>query len=261
MTENRQYGYMAPHSGRTVVRMAKGQNIAGFPIGIIYIDDVWYPMVPGNIVNGYTFDFPVRLKAVKGLDILNLFAAGDEVLVHILEACRELKREGVRAISSACGFFGNYQKPVAEAMDIPVAISSLVQLPWISSILKPGLKIGVLTADYSSITDRLLFNCGVTEESKGRLVFRDLRNAPEFSCILEGRGEFDNGLVEREVVKAAADIVREHPDTAAILLECSDMPPYAHAVQAAVQRPVFDFTTLIRWLHLSVCQKPYSGFI
>ncbi len=241
--------------------MMKGQNISGFPVGIIYIDDVWYPMVPGNIVNGYTFDFPVRLKAVEGLDIPNLFAAGGEVLPHILKACNSLQREGVRAISAACGFFGSYQRQVAEAMDIPVAISSLVQLPWIASVISPGLKIGVLTADQSSLSETLLRNCGVTEELRRRLVIRDLRNAPEFSCILESRGEFDNGLVEQEVVNAALGILKEQPDTGAILLECSDMPPYAHAIQAATCLPVFDFTTLIRWLHMSVCQKPYAGFI
>ncbi|MBP1759530.1 MAG: hypothetical protein H6Q63_447, partial [Firmicutes bacterium] len=62
--QKRQYGYLNPSNNKVKVRMLKGQNIAGFPIGIIYIDDVYYPMMPGNIVNGYTFDFPVRLKAV-----------------------------------------------------------------------------------------------------------------------------------------------------------------------------------------------------
>lgn len=261
MQQNRQYGYMTPQNNKTTIRMIKGQNIAGFPIGIIYIDDVWYPMMPGNIVNGYTFDFPVRLKAVEGLDIPNLFAAGDEVLLHILDACNQLKREGVRAISAACGFFGNYQKQVAEAMDIPIAISSLVQLPWIATLLKSNQKIGVLTADQSSLSDKLLNSCGVNEELKARLNVKDLRNAPEFSCILEGRGAFDNGKVEQEVVNAALEILNEDPNIGAILLECSDMPPYAYAVQAAVQLPVFDFTTLIRWLHTSVCQKPYQGYI
>ncbi len=260
MMDNLHYGYITSND-KSVVQMQKGQNIAGFPIGIIYIEEVWYPMVPGNVVNGYTYDFPVRLKAVKGLDIPNLFAAKEEVLKVILDACWDLRKEGVRAISSACGFFGNYQKEAAQAMDIPVAISSLVQLPWIASVINPRQKIGVLTADLSSLTDKLLLNCGITQELKERLVVKDLRNAEEFSCILEGRGVFDNGMVCNEVVAAALEITKEYPDTGAILLECSDMPPYAHAVQAAVGLPVFDFTTLIRWLHMSVCHKPYAGFI
>jgi hypothetical protein len=261
METNRQYGYLTPENSGRVVRMLKGQNIAGHPIGIIYIDDVWYPMLPGNIVNGYTFDFPVRLKAVAGLDIPNLFAAGDEVYLKVLETCRELQKEGVRAISSACGFFGNYQDRVARELDIPVAISSLVQINWIASLIAPGKKIGVLTADKSSLTGKLLSACGVSDSTRERLVVKDLRHEKEFSCILEGRGEFDNATVLGEVVGKAKEIVAEYPDTGAILLECSDMPPYAYAVQAATGLPVFDFTTLIRYLQTAVCQRPYSGFI
>lgn len=259
MDENRTYGYVYLENPCRKVKMLKGQNIAGYPIGILYIDDVWYPMVPGNIVNAYTFNFPVRLKAVDGLDIPRLFRAEESVLDDLIKAGKQLEREGVRAISAACGFFGNFQKGLAEALDVPVAISSLVQIPWIAAIIKQNQKIGVLTADRSSLTDKLLENCGVI--NKEQLIIKDLRHEPEFSCILEGRGEFDNSIVEQEVVAKAMEIIEEVPNTGAILLECSDMPPYAAAVQRAVGLPVFDFTTLIKWLYNSVAQKPYDGFI
>lgn len=259
MDKNRTYGYVSSRNSCNKVKMLKGQNIAGYPIGILYIDDVWYPMVPGNIVNGYTFNFPVRLKAVDGLDIPRLFKAEESVLDDLIKAGKQLEKEGVRAISAACGFFGNFQKQLAEALDVPVAISSLVQIPWIATIIKPSQKIGVLTADKSSLTDKLLENCGVV--NKEQLIIKDLRHAPEFSCILEGRGEFDNSIVEQEVISKAMEIIEEEPNIGAILLECSDMPPYAAAIQKAVGLPVFDFTTLIKWLHSSVAQKPYDGFI
>jgi Asp/Glu/hydantoin racemase len=261
MADNIQYGYLTPETSVVKVKMKKGQNISGFPIGILYIDEVSYPMLPGNIVNGYTFPFPVRLMPVKGLDVPHLFNTTQEVYPKILEASEQLKKEGVRAISAACGFFGNYQKQLAKSMDIPVAISSLVQIPWIAALLKEEQKIGILTADMSSLSDKLLENCGVGERLKKQLVIKDLRHEKEFSCILEGRGEFDNSIVRNEVVSKALEIKKEYPDVGAILLECSDMPPYAYAVQAAVKLPVFDFTTLIKWLHSSVCQMPYNGFI
>ena len=44
-------------------------------------------------------------------------------------------------------------------------------------------------------------------------------------------------------------------------LECSDMPPYASDIQRMTQLPVYDFITLINWLHQSVCQRPYDGWI
>ncbi|MCK9170727.1 MAG: aspartate/glutamate racemase family protein [Treponema sp.] len=261
MEENIQYGYIDAGNKDCIIRMKKGQNVAGFPVGIIYIDDVFYPLLPGNVVNGYTYDFPVRLRAVEGLDIPNLFTCSESVLPAILSACTKLQNEGVRAISAACGFFGNYQKQVAQAVNVPVALSSLVQIPWIAGLIRPDQKIGILTADKVSITQRLFESCSVTPELQKRLILKDLRHEKEFSCILEGRGEFDNGIVQQEVTGKAVELVRECPETGAILLECSDMPPYAYAVQKAVQLPVFDFITLIKWLHNAVTQQPYFGFI
>jgi hypothetical protein len=258
MNKTMPYGFFSPATRNCVVQMQKGQNIAGYPIGIIYIDDVFYPMVPGNVVNGYTFDFPVRLRAVEGLDVDSLFQTKENVGDAILAAAEKLAAEGCRAIAGACGFFGNYQEMVAEHLDLPVALSSLMQINSILPLLKPSQKLGVLTADASSLSDRLLAQCGVLDRS--RLVIRDLRHEPEFSCILEGRGSFDNGIVEQEVVSKALSCLEE-ADIGAVLLECSDMPPYAWAVQSACGVPVFDFTTLIRWLKNAVTQQPYCGFI
>ena len=261
MEANRRYGYFDTSNNNVTIQMRRGQNIAGYPIGIVYIEDVFYPMVPGNIVNGYTFPFPVRLKAVEGLDCQNLFDAADGVYEMVLETCKKLEKEGVRAISGACGFFGNYQAKIAEELSVPVALSSLVQLPWIATLLKKDQTIGVLTAQKDSFTDQLLDSCGVCTELKKRLLVKDLGHEDQFSCIPEGRGVFDNGLVQQEVVGKAMEILEEAPNTGAMLLECSDMPPYAYAVQAATGVPVFDFTTLIRWLHSAVAQTPYCGFI
>ncbi|WOQ15746.1 aspartate/glutamate racemase family protein [Raineyella sp. W15-4] len=252
------YGYLAAGAPIGEVSMAPAQVVAGYPVGVIYIEDVWYPMVPGNVVNASTWDFPVLLKPVRGLDIPALFGP-DRVDVSdiVLEACRELEEAGVRAISSACGFFGRYHQQIAAKMQVPVALSSLVQIPWISSLM-PGRRIAVLTADSSSLAPELLASCGVTDTS--RLVIGGLQDAPQFSAILEGRGSFDNEGVRDEVVALARELCAD-PAVGAVLLECSDLPPYAAAIQAAVSLPVFDFTTLVRWLRNAVTQRPYAGWV
>ena len=256
----KRYGYLPEDAGAPLwVTMPKGQNIAGFGIGILHLDDVWYPFLPGNVVNACTYPFPVRYKAVKGLDTPTLHSGAPEVFPAILAAARELEREGVRAISGACGFFGHFQRQLADAVDIPVAISSLVQIPWIRTFLKSNQKIGILCANAAALSDSLLRSCGV--DRRDDLLVADLRHGTAFSAILEDRGEMDCAAAGQEVVSAAMKLVEENPDIGAILLECSDMPPYAAAVQAAVGLPVFDFITLIRYLHSSVAQKPYSGWI
>ncbi len=260
MNDKRMYGYMpALEENSQRIYMMKGQNIAGYGIGILHLDNVWYPMVPGNVQNAWTYKYPVRYKAVAGLDTPTLHSGSPAAFEEILKAAKELEREGCRAISAACGFFGHFQRQLAEAMDIPVAISSLVQIPWIRTILKPESKIAILTANASALTDALYQSCGI--ESTEGLIVADLRRGENFSAIMEDRGDFDNAGVREEVLTAAASLMEKHPDIGAFLLECSDMPPYAYAIQAAVKRPVFDFITLINWLENSVMQRPYDGWI
>jgi hypothetical protein len=78
---------------------------------------------------------------------------------------------------------------------------------------------------------------------------------------MERRGSFNNQKVREEVVGLAKEIVAENPEIGAILLECSDMPPYAAAVQAELNIPVFDFITMIKYVHTAVAQRPYEGFM
>lgn len=261
MEKEYQYGLLNSSNDGIHIKMKKGQNIAGYPIGIIYIEDVFYPLMPGNVVNASTYPFPVRMIPVKNINCDELFACDGKVQAAIEEACRTLMKEGVRAISGACGFFGNYQKDMAKMFEVPVALSSLMQVPWVLSILKPDQKLAILTADEKSITRRLLDNCGITEEMEKRLVIKDLASTDNFSCVIKNWGEWDNDQARADVVGKAIEAVTENDDIAAILLECSDMPPYAAAIQKEVGLPVFDFITLIRWLHSSVAQRPYEGFI
>ncbi len=239
--------------------MKKGQNYAGYSVGILHIDDVYYPLLPGNVVNAYSYDFPVKMKAVPNLDVPGLLSGDPALEEPIIKAAKELQEEGIRAVSGACGFFGFFQKQVAAEIDVPVALSSLVQAIWIKTIMKPEQKIGVLTADQFSITDRLLESCYI--ENPEFLVIKDLRHGPQFSAILEGRGYFDNSEVKKEVTNAAIELVEQNDNIGAILLECSDLPPYASYVQRAVGLPVFDFITMIKWLHNATTQRPYTGHI
>ncbi|MDR2161814.1 MAG: aspartate/glutamate racemase family protein [Desulfovibrio sp.] len=254
------YGYFEPGCDDVEVRMPKGRNIAGYSVGIMFLDDVWYPFMPGNVVNAWTYDFPVRLRAVPNLNTPRLHSGDPAIVDELIAVARHLvEKEGCRAISSACGFFGHFHAQVADAVDVPVALSSLVQVPWIQATLKKRQKIGCLSANASALTESLLKSCRI--QDTGVLVVKDLRREEQFSAIMEDRGSFDNSGVRREAVQAAENLVAEHPDIGAILLECSDLPPYASDIQRAVSLPVFDFITMIRWLHNATTQRPYRGFI
>ncbi|WP_341301503.1 aspartate/glutamate racemase family protein [Lysinibacillus sp. FSL H8-0500] len=252
-------GYFDP-SKQTEINMPKGKYVSGYAVGILFLDECWYPILPGNVANLTTYNFPVVLKVVDNCTQERIHRGDPTLEQDIIRAAQELERYGAKAICAACGFFGNYQKAVAEAVNIPVFLSSVIQLPWISSGLKSSQKILMLTADANGITDHVLDNCQALA-LKDRIVIKDLYHLPEFSAIVQSRGYFDNEQVKVEVLGALAEALEADPAIGAILLECSDLPPYAYAIQQYSQLPVYDFISMINWVHQSQSQKPYVGFI
>ena len=83
----------------------------------------------------------------------------------------------------------------------------------------------------------------------------------EFNNISNCTGHFVSNKIEKELVGIAKKMVSKNPEVGAILLECSDMPPYAWAIQNAVRLPVFDFITMINWIYDAVVRKPFAGFV
>jgi hypothetical protein len=258
--DTKHYGYLGREEDLDeTFYIRKGQVVSGYTIGILLLD-TWYPLVPGNVVSACTFNFPVLPKMIPGGLQERVHRGDPTILDDLIKAGRELELNGVRAIVGACGYLGNYQQAAAAAFNVPTYLSSMIQIPFIKTGLKPDERIGVLCADGHSLTPALLKKVGVDDSSI--CVIAGIGDEPEFSAILRSdRGHFDNKKVRQEVVGAAVKLVQENEKIGAILLECSDMPPYAAAVQRAVNLPVFDFTTMINWVHQSVSQKPYYGFV
>lgn len=229
---------------------------AGHSIGILAVDLI-YPKLPGNVANATTFSYPVLYKKVS-FEIERLFAGDPQIKQQIIEAARELEREGVRAIIGACGYFAHFQQEVAEAVNVPVFLSSLCQLPIIRLGLKPAQKIAVLAASGESLDEELLQKVG---GSLNDCIIRDIGNLESFAPIRWGKCELDNQRLTAELAKVAAGLVDKYPETGAILLECSDLPPYAFAIQKATGLPVFDFITMIDWVHHAIVQRSYLGYL
>lgn len=253
------YSYIpGPKQPDTEITAPKGMAMAGSAIGILALD-VWYPIIPGNVANASTYNFAVLYKFLKGATIEQTLTADPALLDMVIEGGRELEQQGARAIIGACGYFANYQEEVAAALKVPVFLSSLLQLPVIAQSLKPGQKVGIICASKESLTAKPLNACGVNDLS--RLVIVGARELPEFQNVIECKGSFNSHKLEGELVGMAKKLVKDNPDIGAILLECSDMPPYAWAVQNAVRLPVFDFTTLINWVYTGVVRYPFAGII
>jgi hypothetical protein len=241
-----------------IYRARRGQVAYGYSVGIVCLE-YFLPFIPGDVGNASTYDFPVLYREVKGATCDAIIVRQDpQMLPLVLAAAEDLVAQGAKAITSDCGYFGAYQREVADALPVPVFLSSLMQAPFILSMLGPNRKLAALVANGASLSERVLDAIGIDDRS--RIVFRGLEDKSEFrQTVLDECGTLDADAVEQEVVEAALQVQEEHPDLGALLLECSDLPPYSAAVQAATGLPVFDWIGFINYVHQAVVAKPYTG--
>ena len=246
--------YIYDEQARRGVIAATPRTTAGRPIGIVAIR-LDYPKLPGNVVNAATFDYPVLYEEVV-FEIEQLFDGDPALEEAVVEAARTLEAKGAAAIVGACGFFAHFQQAVADAVNVPVFMSSLAQVPVIELGLRRDQRILVFAADGDSVNEALLSHVGATPD---RLIVQNVGDREAFAPIRWGRTELDNGALIEDLCELARAQIAAHPEIGAILLECSDLPPYAADLHAATGLPVFDFITLIDWVHHAIAQRRYYG--
>jgi hypothetical protein len=254
-------GAAAAATEQTTFPARKGQVGYGFSIGILMLD-CNIPFVPGDVGNASTYDFPVQYLLVPGATGEAVIGRQDPALTpRMVEGAQQLVAQGVRAITADCAYMGAYQDAVAESVEVPVFMSSLMQVPLVLSMLRPDDKLAVLVANGGTVSDRLLEPVGIVGEVRERCVIRGLEDREHFRAFcLDEVGEIDVPAVEADMIATSRAVVEEHPDVKAFLFECSDMPPYSAAVQRATGLPVFDWIGFINYVHHAVVRKPYTGF-
>ncbi|UPJ43520.1 aspartate/glutamate racemase family protein [Bradyrhizobium sp. 40] len=239
------------------LRIARGgKAIYGAPLGILMLE-ARFPRIPGDMGNGATWPFPVLYRVVSGASpekVVLKGAAG--LLPDFIDAAKDLVRLGAEAITTNCGFLSLFQKEIAAAVGVPVATSSLMQVPWVQATLPPGKRVGVVTVSGSSLTPAHLAGAGVPLDTPlvgtehGKEFFRVLIKAE--------KDDMDIAQAERDVVEAGKELVARNPDVRAIVLECTNMPPYAAALQAEVGLPVYDIYSMITWFHAGLRPRQFG---
>ncbi len=229
----------------------------GAPIGVLMIDSS-EPFIPGDVGNASTFDFPVRYRRVDGCSIDRLVRANDPTLVGpVVAAARALVAEGALALTSNCGFMLRMQRPVADAVDVPVLLSGLLQLRLVEECIGAGRKIGVITSTAASLDTGML---RLTGADLDRIVVAGLDDCASFrAAFLDEGGLIRPDLVEAEVAAVTRDLVDEH-DVGAIVMECAALSPYAHAMQQAGGGvPLFDAVSLIDLWYRGLFRTRFRG--
>jgi Asp/Glu/Hydantoin racemase len=204
-------------------------------LGIVMLD-TQFPRPPGDIGNPRTFAMPVHQRVVRGIwpDKVVQSAAGlraGRVVPGFAAVLRALERDGAKAITTSCGFLVLLQKELQASVKVPVITSSLMLLP---RLLKAQVKVGVLTISAHSLGAGHLRAAGVPRERLSDVVVQGVDPAGEFSTrILGNQPTMDLEKARDDVVAAALALKARQPALTDVVLECTNMPPYRAAVEAA----------------------------
>ncbi len=231
-----------------------GKSIYGASVGILMLE-AQFPRIPGDMGNTLTWPFPVHYKVVRD-------ASPDQVVRHraeglfetFLTSAKELVQDGVDGITTNCGFLVLFQDELAKALGVPVATSSLMQLPMVERLLPAGKRAGILTISTATLSAEHLVKSGCAEDTP-------VGGTPEdgefTSVILNNQLELDVEKARAENIEAALALKNAHPQLGAIVLECTNMVPYAADIRRATGLPVFSIYSFITWFQAGLQPGKY----
>nr|WP_279343679.1 aspartate/glutamate racemase family protein [Variovorax terrae] len=198
--------------------------------------DTRFPRPLGDIGNPETFRVPSRRVVIEGAwpEKVVQTAAGlraNRLQVAFARVVQQLERDGAAAITTSCGFLVLLQRELQSVVKVPVVTSSLLLLP---GLLAREPRVGVLTISASRLEPAHLRSAGVPRDRLKDVVVQGVDPKGEFALsILGNRAEMDLARAQAEVVAAAQALKARAPALRTVVLECTNMPPYAPAIEQA----------------------------
>ena len=219
--------------------------------------------------NPSAFPYPIQYEIAEGVTNKTLVYDKNpgQCREAVIRAARKLESLGCRAVAAECGYFAFFQKDVADQVDIPVFMSSLLQVPFIQQVIGPKKKVGIICAQHQYLSEQHLMNVGIDPDSNYVIAgAQDEYGVTEFDNLWNPnkRPEVPEAYydkAEEQMVNCARQFVDKNPDIGAIMLECTGMQPFARAVQREVELPVFSWGTLLDYAYSVVNHREYYGHV
>ena len=232
------------------------QAISAGSIGVIMLD-TQFPRFLGDIGNPQTWPFSVEFRVVSGASAQQaVCSTATQQLQPFIDAALELQMLGVSGITTSCGFLSLVQNEISRHLSVPFIASSLVQLPWVQAMLPQGTQAGILTINANALSPQHLLAAGITHD----VPIKGIDASCEFhQAIMTDARTMDRSRCEQDNVQAAVKFLEEHPTLGALVLECTNMAPYANAIHQATSLPVYSIYTLIQWFQAGLMPRLYSA--
>ncbi|CAK8990690.1 unnamed protein product [Durusdinium trenchii] len=214
-------------------------------LGVVRLD-YDYPPAPGDSDCPGSFGYDVFYRCVPGLtfEMCQSGAFTEMVERRFADAIKHLEARGVSAITGDCGFMMAFQVLARKIAKKPIFMSSMVQCPIIAASLDPDDDVLILTANDKSLKPQkeiLLTSCGF-DVTQDRFHIHGCQDVPGFEAVALGQ-KVPLETVQPGIVKLVQEILEQKPQIRAILLECTELPPYADALRYFTGLPVWDAIT------------------
>lgn len=216
----------------------------GHALGIIMLDTV-FPRLRGDIGNARTWPFPVSYRIVRdAIPDRVVRADPDPALIEpFIAAARDLEAQAVGAILTSCGYLAIYQETLADAVATPVFSSALLQVPAAASVMGPRRKVAIFSP-VPTLTENHFNGAGWSSADIPVVVMAPSEGS-ELARVFPGNSPVgDVTRMEAEMEELARRTIATHPDVGAVVLECTNFPPFAQIVRLVTGLPVYDVYTL-----------------
>jgi len=232
-----------------------GKSLYGARVGILMLE-TRFPRIPGDMGNAETWPFPVLYKVVPGASPRRVVCHKAEGLLdEFVDAASELVRLGADGITTTCGFLSLFQRQIAGHVGVPVATSSLMQIPVVERVLPPDKRVGILTVSAANLSEQHLLAADADPATP--VIGTD--DGSEFTRVMiNDEDRLDVAAAERDILAAGDALVSRHPDVGAVLLECTNMVPYARALSARLRLPVFSIYTFVTWFQSGLVPRNFG---
>jgi Asp/Glu/hydantoin racemase len=223
-----------------------GKSVYGATLGIIMLE-AKFPRIKGDMGNAATWPFPVQYRVVRGASPDKVVRQDPrDMLNNFVDAAKDLVASGCDGITTNCGFLALIQEDIAKQIPVPVATSSLMQIPMVEKLLPHGKRVGVITISSSSLTPKHLQCAGISHPENVPVVGTEGGRAFT-KGILDNQSSMNFEDCRLDLLDAANELVTKHNDIGAIVLECTNMTPYAADIRKATGLPVFSIYTFASW--------------
>jgi hypothetical protein len=205
------------------------------PWGVLMLD-TQFPRYLGDV--GCPLGWPVELmyQKVPGMFPKEIVRSAEslkrhQVLLAFVKAGLQLVDQGAKGLTTSCGFLVLLQHELQQALPVPVRTSSLLLIP---NLLTKHQAVGVLTMDKSALGNAHFLAAGVTPQDIPRLIVQGVDRKGEFANAIMGNcPQMNFEAAQKNVVSAALRLKQKAPDLKHVVLECTNMPPYAGAIEEA----------------------------